>query len=153
MFLSSGRVLHTIDVSNFDSYSFSLVYEKQVTANMSIEMWQWYVVVRVNCMQPLLHLESLWMVTSADKVGTTTFKFVHVCIYRVARSLCQSGGGRFRTMPLYRHCEKYSWPKVESTLWSVSPSESCKTTCYVMPFIPLYEMYVLFPHFNISMSF
>ncbi len=35
-------------------------------------------------------------------------------------SLCQSGCGRFRAMPLYRHCEEHTWPQVESTLWPVS---------------------------------
>lgn len=48
------------------------------------------------------------------------FSLASVCSYRVARSFCQSGGGRLRTMPLYRYCEKYAGPKVESTLWSVS---------------------------------
>ncbi len=38
-------------------------------------------------------------------------------------SLCQGRCGRFRAMPLYRHCEEHTWPQVESTLWPVSPRD------------------------------
>lgn len=38
-------------------------------------------------------------------------------------SLCQGCRGRFRAMPLNRHCEEHTWPQVESTLWPVSPRD------------------------------
>lgn len=58
--------------------------------------------------------------------------FTCFCLpFRVARSFCQSGGGRLRTMPLNRYCEKYAGPKVEPTLWSVSQQEDCAAVWHV----------------------
>lgn len=62
-----------------------------------------------------LHHPVCCICTVAKKTSSPAFVF-----NRVARSLCQSGGGWFRTMPLHRYCKKYAGPKMESTLWSVS---------------------------------
>lgn len=43
--------------------------------------------------------------------------------HRSPWSLCQGCRGRFRAMPLNRHCEEHTWPQVESTLWPVSPRD------------------------------